>query len=64
MSINLENIATLNIHCVDYCCIINVISKSDAVSLLQNADLTEERGVLQNKLEKKLLPHIKWVKKL
>ena len=29
-----------------YCCIINKISKSEAVNLLQNADLKEERRVL------------------
>ena len=32
---------------VDYRCIINGISKSDAAHVLQNADLTEERGVLR-----------------
>ena len=31
---------------LNYCCIINGIGKSDAIYLLQNADLTEERGVL------------------
>ena len=46
MPVNLDNIATLNIRCVNYCCIINKISKSDAVNVLQNADLTEKRGVL------------------
>ena len=30
----------------DYRCIINEITKSDAASLLQNADLTEVRGAL------------------
>ena len=30
MSMNLSDIATLNIHCADYRCIINGISKSEA----------------------------------
>ena len=46
MSVNLDNIAILNIQGVDYCCIINRISKSDAVNLLQNADLTKNSGTL------------------
>ena len=41
MSMSLSNIAILNIHDVDYCCIIIRISKSEAVNLLQNFDLTE-----------------------
>ena len=39
MPIKLNDIAILNIRCVDYCCIINRISKNDAVNLLQSADL-------------------------
>ena len=46
MFIYLNNIAFLNIQGVDYRFIINGISKSAAVNLLQNADLTEERGVI------------------
>ena len=46
MSINLNDIAILNIRGVDYRCIINRIRKSDTVDLLQNADLTEEKRVL------------------
>ena len=45
MSINLNNIAILNINSVDYRCIINGISKGDALNLLKNADLTK-KGVL------------------
>ena len=45
--------------------IINGISKSDAVNLLESAGLIEESGVLKNKKNiKNLLPYIKWVKKL
>ena len=39
MPIKLNDIAILNIRCVDYRCIINRISKNDAVNLLQSADL-------------------------
>ena len=46
MFVNLSNIAILNIDGADYCCIINGISKSDAVNLLQNVNLNESRGVL------------------
>ena len=44
---NVNNIAITNICGVDYRCIIGGISKSDAVYLQQNANLAEERGVLQ-----------------
>ena len=46
MSINLNDIAALRIKGADYCCIINGISKSDAINLLKNSDLTKKRGVL------------------
>ena len=40
----LTDIAILNIRGDDYrCCIINWITKSDTVNLLQNPDVTEER---------------------
>ena len=42
MSINFSNIAILNIKGSDYCCIISLISKNEAMNLLQNADLTEK----------------------
>ena len=48
-SINLNDIAILNIRGVDYCCIINGNSRSDTVNLLLNADLTEERSNTQRK---------------
>lgn len=35
--VNLNVIAILNIHSVDYCCTINRITKSEAVKLLQHA---------------------------
>ena len=46
MSVNLNDIAVLNVNSADYSCIINRISKSDALNLLQNANLTEGRGAL------------------
>ena len=49
MSMNFSNIAILNINVADYCdycCIISRISKSEAVNLLQNIDLTEKSGTL------------------
>ena len=36
----------LNIKGADYCCIINRISKSEVVNLLQNTDLSEKNGTL------------------
>ena len=42
MSMSLSNIAVLNNKIADYCCIITGISKSEAITLLQNIDLTEE----------------------
>ena len=44
MSINL--IAILNIKGSDYRCILSLISKNEAVNLMQNADLTEKSGTL------------------
>ena len=44
MTINLSDIAILNIKGSDYCCIISLISKNEAIELLQNADLTEKSG--------------------
>ena len=45
MSTNVNDIATLNINGVDYrriIRIISLISKNEAVNLLQNTDLTEK----------------------
>ena len=46
MSINLSNIAILNIKGSDYCSIISLISKSEAIKLMQNANLTKRGGTL------------------
>ena len=37
----------LNIRINDYCCIINGISKNNAINILQNSDLIKERGELK-----------------
>ena len=42
MSMNLNDIAISNIHGVNYRCIINGISKSEAVNLLQNTNLSKK----------------------
>ena len=48
MSMNLSNIYIINIKNSDYRCIINGISKSEVIKLLQNIDLTEKSGKLKN----------------
>ena len=40
MSISLSDIAILSIKGFDYCCITSLISKNEAINLMQNADLT------------------------
>ena len=46
MSVNLSDIAILNIKGSDYHCICTVISRNEAIYLLQNANLTEKSGTL------------------
>ena len=46
MSMNLSDIAILNIKGSDYHCIIRLISKNEAISLMQNVDLTEKSRTL------------------
>ena len=46
MSMNLSNIAIFNIKGSDYRCIISLISKNEAIKLMQNAYLTEKSGTL------------------
>ena len=41
---DLSIIAILNIKSADYCCIISRISKGEAISLMQNINLTKKRG--------------------
>ena len=42
MSINLKDIAILNIKGSDYRCIISGITKSEAIDLMQNTNLIEK----------------------
>ena len=46
MSMNLRDITILNIKGSDYRCVINLISKNEAINLMPNADLTEKSGTL------------------
>ena len=46
MSLSLSNTTILNIKGSDYRCIISLISKNEAIKLLQNADLTEKSRTL------------------
>ena len=46
MSVNLSDIAILTIKDSDDCCIISLISKNEAIKLLQNFDLTGKTGAL------------------
>ena len=48
MSVNLSDIIILNIKDSDYRCIISLISKNEAINLMQNADLTEKSRTLSN----------------
>ena len=46
MSVNLSDIAVLNIKGSDNRCITSLITKNEAINLMQNADLTEKSGTL------------------
>ena len=46
MSVKLSDIAILNTKGSDYLCIIILISKNDAINVMQNADLTEKSRTL------------------
>ena len=60
MSINLNDIAILRLNGADYRCIIEGISKSDAVNLLKNADLTKKgRYYKYKKIYKNFSTYIK-----
>ena len=55
MSVNLSDIAILNIEDSDYYCIISLINKSEAIDVLQNADFTENIGSLKIQKNIKIL---------
>ena len=62
MFVNLNDIAILNINGADYCCIINGISKSNNLNLLQNANLLKHiyyNIFIIKYLLKHILPYIK-----
>lgn len=46
MFMNLNNITILDIDGADYRCIINEISKSEAINIMQNINLAERSGTL------------------
>ena len=46
MSVNLSDIAILNIKDSNYRCIISLISKNEAINLLQDAELSGKGGTL------------------
>ena len=45
LSINLSNIAVLNIEGANYHCIISGISKNETINLMQNIDLIEKSKI-------------------
>ena len=51
MSMNLKNIYILNNEGPGYCCIISGISKSEAINLMQNVDVTEKVEHYKNLLK-------------
>ena len=46
MSMNLSDIAILNIRGSDFRCIISEVSKNEAINLMRNADLMEKGRTL------------------
>ena len=48
ISVNLSNIAIINIHGANYRCIISRISKSEAINVMQNIDLSGKSRTLEN----------------
>ena len=42
ISITLSDVAILNTKSSDYCCIISLISKNEAIKLMQDANLTKK----------------------
>ena len=54
ISMNHSDIAILKIKITTYCCIISGISKSEAIKLLRNIDLTEKKWNIIKKKNGKL----------
>ena len=60
MSMSLSDVAISNTKPYDYCCIISLISKNEAINLMQKADLTEKSKKIKNlfsyvKMDKEIL---------
>ena len=49
MSVKLSDIAILNTKSADYRCIISGISKTEAINVMENIDLTEKRSIIKHK---------------
>ena len=58
MSMNLDDIAILNINGADYRCVIAGTSKIEVINLMQNIDFSEKKAK-HYKIQKKLFSHIK-----
>ena len=54
VSVNLCNVAFVNIKGTRYCCIISWINKSEAINLLENTDLTKKSCYLVILILKKI----------
>ena len=48
MSVDINSIVVLDIHYVDYCCIIIGITKSEAIDLMKNTAVSKKSGSLYN----------------
>ena len=48
MSMSFSYIAILNIKDSDYCCIISLIGKNEAITLMRNTDLAVKSGTLSH----------------
>ena len=57
MAIYLNSIFILNIHGIDYHCIIAGITKFEAINLLRNADSSEKKCLI-------FIKNKKWIKKV
>ena len=57
---NLSNTAILNIKTSDYHCIISLIGKNEAITLMEKADLSKMRNIIKNKN----LKYKKWAKSI
>ena len=60
---NLTNVAILSIKISDYCCIISLISKNEAIDVMQNAVLAKKAKYYKEK-KKKILSNIKMGKEI